>query len=337
MNVTAPKLDELSQVILLDDLSDIYYRSIVFPFFRRLESDPKSDTQKLVDQKLQIKLARQIYWGTSITHLDVATKKLALLLTSIFEGNLKPLDLAHSIRDNFWLKKAIEKNVNINNSWQSLYDKLVSPDLDYPTGQLMFQVLFDYYTPQITSHVQEVVVKLYQLALLNIDEARQIAKADQQIFNSEKLHFITMMNYLPILVLLKVYDSTIQTISREYEDEDGDIFDQNMKLRYYEPTAESLFNFIKFDEFLRPHIFDSLGVNSEVLPQMLGHPQTDDLETNYFLKGRMNTIKKVLSGTSDSKPDDAENLPEQLGIDHSIATHNLSRLSKVVLDRILIH
>lgn len=337
MSNSAPRIDDLAEAILLDDLSDIYYRSLVFPYFPRLETDPKSATQALMDNKLQIKLARQIYWGTSITHLDVATKKLAVLLSDIFDNSLTPLQLAHFVRDNFWLKKAIESHADKVESWQVLYQQLLTGDTQFPTGRLMFDVMFDYYKPQLSSQCKDIVEKLHQLAMVNVDLAKQAAKEDQLEIESEKFYFIAMMNYIPVLTLIKVYDGALQSVTRECEKADWAVFDNDMKLFSFEPTAESLFNFLKFDEFLRPHIFESLGTSTEVFPPLIGQLEVEDEVVDYFLRGRMRTIRNVLDSAQVLTPSQVERIQTQRGIDHQLMMNNINDQSRVVLDRILLH
>ena len=300
------KLSDLADVILLDDISDIFYRSIVFPFILRTELDPVSEQVSQFDEKLQKRLGRHLYWADSLINLDPKLQQICSVATLIHKGKYSVELLNQDRQRDFWLDKAIQ-DVFIDNSESSV---VISQIIDKESGYLgsakLRQLVWQYLRLNATEPCASIQARVEELTLSYRDLAIGIAEKEGTKLDLHSLESIVLLHALPMLALLKLYEQSLTKLSLEYQKQNHVAF---------EPTAESLLDFLKFDEFIRPHVMESLGLSEALVPSLLNVKEPKSPELKYFLLGRNAVIKNLLAGNNILTVPQIQKLESQLGIE----------------------
>lgn len=300
------KLSDLADVILLDDISDVFYRSIVFPFILRTELDPVSDHVSQYDERLQKRLGRHLYWADSLINLDNKLQLICSIATQIHKGVYSVELLNQDRQRDFWLDKAIQE-VFADGSESA---RVISQVIDEKTGFLgsakLRQLVWRYLGLNSAEPCGSIQLRVEELTLNYRDLAVGIAEKEGVTLDTHSLESIVLLHALPMLVLLKLYEQSLTKLSLEY---------QKKYQESFEPTAESLLDFLKFDEFIRPHVMESLGLSHALVPSLLNVKEPKSKELKYFLLGRNAVIKNLLAGNNILSVPQIQKLESQMGIE----------------------
>ena len=317
------KISDIADRIVLDDISDIFYRSIVFPFIMRTELDCTSDTTEVFDQRLQKKLGRLLYWADALITFDPQVKRLCNIASHFYNNQYTAELLKKDRQEDFWFDKALNDVFANQVSKPSQASKSTrateanDPKSDANTGDTgieasaykLRQVAWLYIQNNTPEPCLSIMQRVQTLTLEYRDAARFLAKEEQVTINDESLESISLLHALPMLILLKLYGHSLFKLRVEFNQKYND---------EYEPTAESILDFLKFDEFIRPHIMESMGIDAHHSPTLLHFSNENNIEQTYFLRGRNHVIKKLLVGNHVLTPLQVSKLEQQMGIEHEV-------------------
>lgn len=309
MSENIGELSAIADCILLDDISDVFYRSIVFPFILRTELDESSSRISEYDTKLQSRLSRHLYWADALPTLDPQVQRLCTIAFHIHHHSYTAKLLQKDREQDFWLQNAIVDVFGENLDSEEVINRLVSSESNYLGSLMLRPLVWRYLEYQTTEPCLSVMKRVQELTLEYRDLGHGIARSKGVKLSQEAMDALTTLHALPMMVLIKLYDRALFKLSVEYKKLFDDVF---------EPTAESLLDFLKFDEFIRPHIMESIGLSPSLVPSLLNLTEPNSDEMEYFILGRNATIKKLLVGNNVLTPNQVGKLEQQLGIEHMV-------------------
>lgn len=314
---------ELSETIVLDDVTDLFYRSLVLPFFERCDDEPKTELQKTLDEKLSVKLARQLNWTASLTSLDTVTHKFSHFLEEIQIGALTEDKLDKMLDDNYWLEHAFaEVKQSLGLQTDTRY-YITQKDKKVKFDQVVAHVCWKYFFAQMSQPSREILCRLANLSKMFVQKAEEVAQEQGEAVEKEQLFELAFVNVYPALVLLRLFDRALQALKQEWlntlplENEA-----ERRNVEAYQPSADILLAFLKFDEFVKPHVFDSLHVDSELQSNLIQGELTIEPLAQIFLMGRSRVIKDLMVEFQILTPHQLDKFQKQLGIEIDLAPIN---------------
>ena len=325
------KISEIADRILLDDISDIFYRSIVFPFIMRTELDSCSPTIAVFDQRLQKKLGRHLFWADALINFDPQVKRLCNIASLFHNKQYSEANLIKDRQQDFWYDRAIKNVFGESTSSSDILEKVkieesgTSPQAVSGAYQLR-QIAWSYLETNAPVPCIDIMKRVQDLTIEYRDAARGLASSDNVTLNDDQLESLALLHALPMLILLKLYGYSLNKLKLEYDQK----YDQE-----YEPTAESILDFLKFDEFVRPHIMESMGIDLHLSPTLLNLTDPHSIEEEYFLKGRNHVIKQLLVGNHVLTPSQINQLEKQMGIEHEVSDDFGNNSYKLILTKLL--
>ena len=320
------KLSDLADVILLDDISDVFYRSIVFPFIVRTELDPVSDQVAQFDEKLQKRLGRHLYWADALITLDPKLQLICIVATAIHKGQYSVEMLNQDRQRDFWLDKAIQDVFNDKSDSATVITQIVDVKTGYLGSTKLRQLVWHYLGLNSVEPCASIQTRVEELTLDYRDLAIGIAEKDGVKLDHHSLESIVLLHALPMLALLKLYEQSLTKLSIEYN---------KLHREPFEPTAESLLDFLKFDEFIRPHVMESLGLSEALVPSLLNIKEPKSTELKYFLLGRNAVIKNLLAGNHVLTVPQIQKLESQMGIEPELKESIEDSFYKKFISRLL--
>lgn len=304
---TMISITELAEHIVLDDVTDTFYRTLCFSNFSRSIHEPKSELVQKLDEVISHKLSRQLNWSSSVCSLENATHKMTHLISLHLQGKLTGSQLDSLIEDNYWLASAISKELP-GGDVSSLLSKSNEQSKVNPTFAAM---VYRYFMSQLNAPYCFLAeqTQLFSQVVTEI-AADDICDKKQE----EELHHLIFLNAYPFIVLLMLLDKTVQSAKQELLNQIGFECEQSRELvRNYQPCAEQVFSFLIFDEFVKYHIHDNIygDVHSN-----LGIETAHSLEgtQRLFLQARTKAILNSLAHIPILTAEQKSSFAAQLGI-----------------------
>ena len=315
MNKSSATINELAKAIVLDDVTDVFYRSLVYPFFERCELDDKSSLEQVMDTKVAVKLARQLNWTASLTSLDTVTHKFSHFLELVYSNALTANKLNALFEDNYWLKPAL------SNATQSLglptnFDEV---SLNLESGEqveeLMLQTCWHYFSNQMSQPNQEILLHISAITTLFVEKAKVMAKTQGLDIDNQSFFHLALFNAYPMVVLLRLYDKCLQSSKQDMLNVIGmENQVERQNVIGYQPNADVLLSFLTFDEFVKPHVLDSLSLESALSSNLINGDECLDLPAKAFLQARTEVIRDMLNRKMVLTPAQMGTYKDQLGI-----------------------
>lgn len=309
-------IHDLAKCILLDDVNDVFYRSLCFSTYARSEYDAKTAMETKLDVMLDQRLARQLNWSSSICSLDTATHKFSHLLESLINQQLSQKSLTAMIEDNYWLKSAIEielghevfaEAVKQNN----LIDHIKTPLINKRIASIGWR----YFASQMSEHNQYLLQQVIEFSDSVAQKTLQNSIEENARVEEDMTYHLAFINSYSFIVLLKLFDKAVQSIKFEALNTTAFECDQQRQLiNQYLPTAESLLSLMTFDEFLKPHVFDNLNLVKDTYTNLLNGTEILDVKSKLFIKSRGQIIVGRLNKTSVLTAKQLSDFSSQIGM-----------------------
>lgn len=300
-------ITELAEHIVLDDVTDTFYRTLCFSNFTRSIHEPKSELEKKLDEVISHKLSRQLNWSSSVCSLENATHKMTHLISLFLQGKLNQAQLDKLIEDNYWLAAAITKEIPEQNR-----SNMYSENIDQPRIELSFaSMVYRYFMSQLNTPYRNLAEQTQLFSAVVTELATENLESIEQ---EKELHHLSFLNAYPFIVLLMLLDKTVQSAKQELLNQIGFECEQSRELvRNYQPCAEQVLSFLIFDEFVKYHIHDNLY--GEVQSN-LGIESSQSLEQSQriFLEARTKAILSSLAHIPVLTAEQKATFSEQLGI-----------------------
>lgn len=300
-------ITELAEHIVLDEVTDTFYRTMCFSNFTRSIHDPSNKLEQKLDDVISHKLSRQLNWSSSVCSLENATHKMTHLISLYLQGKLTQQQLDKMIDENYWLASAIAKELSDGD-----VSCLVSqPNENSKINPKFAAMSYRYFMSQLNAPYKYLAEQTQLFSNVVMEFAADELADEKQ---ARELHHLTFLNAYPFIVLLMLLDKTVQSAKQELLNQIGFECEQSRELvRNYQPCAEQVLSFLIFDEFVKYHIHDNLygGVQSN-----LGVDSEQSLERSQvlFLEARTKAILSSLSHIPVLTPEQKALFSDQLGI-----------------------
>ncbi|MBU2917111.1 MAG: hypothetical protein ACJAZB_000474 [Psychrosphaera sp.] len=309
-------IHDLAKCILLDDVNDVFYRSLCFSTYARSEYDDKTATEKKLDVMLDQRLARQLNWSSSICSLDTATHKFSHLLESLINKQISQTSLISMIEDNYWLRSAIEIELGKEVFAEAIAQQNLLEHLKTPViNKRIAHIGWRYFASQMSDHNQYLLQQIIEFSDAVAQQTIQNSFEESELVDEDMAYHLAFVNSYSFVVLLKLFDKAVQSI--KYEALNTTAFEceqQRELINQYLPTAESLLSFMIFDEFLKPHVFDNLNLVQDTYTNLLNGTEILDGKSKIFIKSRGEIIVERLSKTSVLTARQLADFSSQVGI-----------------------
>ena len=302
-------ITELAEHIVLDDVTDTFYRTLCFSNFIRSIDEPKSNLEQQLDEIVSSKLSRQLNWSSSLCSLENATHKMTHLLAKFLQGKLNARELDKSINDNYWLAAAVEKELSDNQ-----YAALLNSDQIAPKINSQFSaVVYRYFNSQLNTPYRNLAEQAQLFSNVVIEQALEEIQGAQSAEIETELQHLAFLNAYPFIVLLMLLDKTVQSAKQELLNQIGFECEQSRDIvRNYQPCAEQVLSFLVFDEFIKHHIHDTLHTNVQTNLDI--ELEQCEATQQLFLQARTKAILHSLSHIPVLTAEQKANFSQQLGI-----------------------
>ena len=337
MTMTATSITKLAQAIILDDVTDVFYRSLVYPFFLRCDEDEKTELQATLDKKLEVKLGRQLHWTAALTSLDTVTHKFSHFIELVHSNKLDPNRLNKILADNYWLKPAFEKARQGMALSDDVRVRLANPDEGERVNELVMQICWHYFHSQMAQPDQDILSRIFVLSNLFVEQALELAEQQNLHVERDDLFQLALFNAFPMVVLLRLFDKSMQSSKQDMLNIVGmENSAERKKIDEYQPSADILLSFFTFDEFVKPHVLESLNIPSHLQTNLiLGQDELSDT-SRLFLQGRTKAIRDMLGKTLVLTHAQMEKYKEQLGIEFQVnLSEDVGETQEQVLSKLL--
>ncbi len=290
-------IHDLAKCILLDDVNDVFYRSLCFKNNVRSEYDAKSEVEKKLDAALDQRLARQLNWSSSICSLDTATHKFSHLLELIINKQLTQNGLISMLEDNYWLQSAIEIELGKDAFANAVADNtLVEYLQSEQINKRLSHIAWRYFASQMNDQNQYLLHHVVELSDAFAEQTLVNAEQKGEDLTEDKAYHLAFINSYPFIVLLKLFDRAVQSVKHDALNTTAFECDlQRQLINQYLPTAESLLSFVIFDEFLKPHVFDNLKLKACSGTNLINGGENHDLDSQLFIAARGQVIVERLN------------------------------------------
>ena len=300
-------ITELAEHIVLDEVTDTFYRTMCFSNFTRSIHDPSNKLEQKLDDVISHKLSRQLNWSSSVCSLENATHKMTHLISLYLQGKLTQQQLDKMIDENYWLASAIAKELSDGD-----VSCLVSqPNENSKINPKFAAMSYRYFMSQLNTPYKYLAEQTQLFSNVVMEFAADELADEKQ---AQELHHLTFLNAYPFIVLLMLLDKTVQSAKQELLNQIGFECEQSRELvRNYQPCAEQVLSFLIFDEFVKYHIHDNLYGDVQ---SNLGVDSEQSLERSQllFLEARTKAILSSLSHIPVLTPEQKALFSDQLGI-----------------------
>lgn len=310
---------ELADAIVLDDVTDVFYRSLVFSHFDRCNGDPKTPLEADLDKKLEVKLARQLNWAASLTSLDTVNHKFSHFIEQLHMGQLNADKLAAILEDNYWLAQAF-KDVKVKLNLTTDVDYYV---LQYKAGdpfsEIINNICWRYYYLQLSPESQSLLVQLVNLSKSFVKYAMQLCEQKGYEINEKEFYDLAFFNSFPTFVMLRLFERSIQSLKQERLNQIPiENKAERSKVEDYQINADILLCFLKFDEFVKPHVFECINVAGPVRSNLINGNNNLNIKASMFLAGRTETIKNMMADSQVLTAQQILTYKHQIGINFEL-------------------
>lgn len=310
-------ITELANAIVLDDVTDVFYRSLVYSHFSRCDADPKNKMEAELDAKLEIKLARQLNWAASLTSLDTVNHKFSHFIEMLHMGQLTQDKLRDILSDNYWLALAF-RDVKVKLNLATDVEFYV---LDYKQGDPLNEVInaicWRYYYLQLSEPCRQLLIQLVNLSRSFVHYSQLICEDKGHSISKEHFYNLAFFNGFPTYVMLRLFDRSVQSLKQERLNLIPiENFAERKQVEEYQINGDILLSFLKFDEFVKPHVFDCINVPAPIRSNLINGKENLDLKTKVFLAGRTQTIKNLMADSQVLTAQQILNYNEQIGINY---------------------
>ncbi|MDC2891151.1 hypothetical protein [Psychrosphaera algicola] len=315
MPITNVNITELADAIVLDDVTDVFYRSLVYSHFSRCDADPKNKMEAELDAKLEIKLARQLNWAASLTSLDTVNHKFSHFIEMLHMGQLTQAKLTAILTDNYWLAQAF-KDVKIKLNLPTDVEFYV---LDHKKGDPLSEVInsicWRYYYLQLSEPCRQLLIQLVNLSRSFVHYSQLICEEEGHSVSADDFYNLAFFNGFPTYVMLRLFDRTVQSLKQERLNLIPiENFAERKQVDAYQINGDILLSFLKFDEFVKPHVFDCINVPAPIQSNLINGKECPDLKTKTFLAGRTQAIKNLMVESQVLTAQQILNYNQQIGI-----------------------
>ena len=317
-------IHDLAKCILLDDVNDVFYRSLCFSSYVRSEFDAKTAVEKKLDAMLEQRLARQLNWSSSICSLDTATHKFSHLLQSVTNQQLSHNSLLVMLDDNYWLKSAMEVELGQDVFLAAIeQENLVGYIQSEYINKRLAHIGWRYFASQMSDHNQFLLQQVIEFSDSIAEQIVQKSDEEGASIDGDMAYHLAFVNSYSFVVLLKLFDKSVQSIKYEALNNTAvECDDQRQQFNKYLPTAESLLSFMLFDEFLKPHVFDNLSLVNYTHTNLIHGVDNLDVKTKIFTAARGQVIVNRLTQTSVLTPTQLSEFSAQVGIKFDVVEKN---------------
>lgn len=300
-------ITELAEHIVLDEVTDTFYRTMCFSNFSRSIHEPKNKLEQKLDEVISHKLSRQLNWSSSVCSLENATHKMTHLISLFLQKKLTESQLNKLIEENYWLAAAISKELPDGDISCLLLENAEEPKINSSFSAMVYR----YFMSQLNAPYRYLAeqTQLFSQVVTEI-AAEQCSDKKQEA----ELHHLTFLNAYPYIVLLMLLDKTVQSAKQELLNQIGFECEQSRELvRNYQPCAEQVLSFLIFDEFVKYHIHDNLYGDVQT---NLGIESEQSLEESQriFLQARTKAILNSLAHIPVLTAEQKASFSAQLGI-----------------------
>lgn len=302
-------ITELAEHIVLDEVTDTFYRTLCFSNFTRSSHDPKSSLERQLDQSVSNKLSRQLNWSSSLCSLENATHKMTHLIAHFLKGKLSPEQLQKEAVDNYWLAAAIE-NEKFDAKWLTSSCNI---ELEPKIDKALSAVVYRYFNSQLNVPYRHLAEQVQLFSDVVIEYAMAESEGIRRHNIATELQHLAFFNVYPFIVLLMLLDKSVQSAKQELLNQIG--FECELSrdiVRNYQPCAEQVLSFLVFDEFIKHHIHEALdtSVTTNIEIEL---EQCEALQ-QLFLQARTKAILHSLSHIPILTEEQKANFSAQLGI-----------------------
>ena len=322
MKKPATTITELAQSIILDDVTDVFYRSLVYPFFNRCEMDEKTELQKALDDKLELKLGRQLQWTAALTSLDTATHKFSHFVERVYERSLTQAKMDEMLATNYWLKTALEQTQMSLGLAKQINAQMLRPEegVKSRTYEILLATCWHYFNDQLSSNSGDMLLRIAELSDKFIEAGMALAEEKYMFIAEDDFYQLALFNAYPMVVLLRLFDKSVQSSKQDLLNIVGmENKAEREKVEAYEPNADILLNFFIFDEFVKPHILESINLDSKIQSNLIMGQDELTPVAKLFLRGRTKVIKDMLAANMVLTTEQMARFKEQLGIEYHLS------------------
>ncbi len=328
---------DLSQAILLDDVTDVFYRSLVYPFFNRCHGEPTTALESKLDAKLEQRLARKLNWTAALTSLDTVTHRFSHFVEELEQGLLTAKKLDDMLEQNYWLQAAfIDAKQTMGLATDTDFFVLENAK-KRQLGQVVNAICWKYFELQMSEPAKQISKHMASLSDAFVNKAVEVAHERDEQVSTEQLFDLAFFNFYPMLVLLRLFDKAVQSIKQEELNALPESDEQNrLATLSYQPSADILLSFLKFDEFIKPHVLDSLNLDASIQTNLIQGKLGVEPKAELFLQGRTRVINERMAEFQVLTPAQMLDCKEQLGIRYEInRPSNLNEKYAVTLSKLL--
>lgn len=304
-------ITELAEHIVLDDVTDTFYRTLCFSNFSRSAYDPRTLFEQKLDENISKKLSRQLNWSSCVCSLENSTHRITHLLSLFLQGKLQLDELSSQLEDNYWLAASAEKELGQEQFMALVQSQQTSPKI----GSDLSAVICRYFKLQLNKPYRELAEQAQLFSQLVLELAIEQVEDEQ---SKQELEHLAFLNLYPFIVLLMLLDKTVQSAKQELLNQIGfECETSREQVTAYQPSAEQVLSFLIFDEFVKYHIHDNLyGYVKTNLG--IGNEQNLHATQKLFLRARTNAILNSLAHIPILTPEQKARFAEQLGIQAEI-------------------
>jgi hypothetical protein len=318
-------IHDLAKCILLDDVNDVFYRSLCFSNYARTEYDVKSDIEQKLDSALEQRLARQLNWSSSICSLDAATHKFSHLLELIMKNQLTQNGLVSMLDDNYWLKSAVEIELG-----QDVYSTAIEQGnlVTYIESKYINKALAHiaslYVASQMSDENQYLLQQVVELSDAFAEKTMENAIHINEFIDEDIAYHLTFINSYSFVVLLKLFDRAVQSVKHDALNTTAfECEQQRSSINQYQPMATSLLSFMVFDEFLKPHVFDNLNLVEGASTNLINGDNVLDAKSKVFVLSRGKVIVERLTKADVLTTQQLADFTAQMGIKFEVRENDL--------------
>ncbi|GHB63070.1 hypothetical protein GCM10008107_10210 [Psychrosphaera saromensis] len=318
-------IHDLAKCILLDDVNDVFYRSLCFSNYARTEYDAKSDIEKKLDTALEQRLARQLNWSSSICSLDAATHKFSHLLELIMKNQLTESGLVAMLDDNYWLKSAVEIELGQDVFTSAIEQSTLVTHLDSQyINKRLAHIAWRYFASQMSDQNQYLLQQVVELSDSFAEKTMENASERNESLDEDMAYHLTFINSYSFVVLLKLFDRAVQSVKHDALNTTAfECEQQRLLINQYQPMAISLLSFMVFDEFLKPNVLDNLNLSSSTSSNLINGDKALDSKSQIFVMSRGQVIVERLNKSSVLTAKQLADFTAQMGIKFEVKQNDL--------------
>ena len=302
-----PSIVELADCIILDDVTDVFYRSLSFSNFERTIYDEKSEVEEQFDNIISERLLQKLDWTSGALSANPSLQFICELLKTIHQK-----DVEQSSLTNLLTKHARLFDNEANQSKRKLKIQLDQSLESFQKPSYVYPLIWQYFKSSVHGNNKHLFQQIFEFSEQIVITAQKKLSESEQTNVGGQLQKIALLNALPILILLMLLDNEIGQVNNELMVHEGD--------KIIEPCAETAFSFFIFDEFLKPQIFENIDQEQYFTWLDLQRGEVDYI-SRVFLEARTTVMLDALSGEFILTPQQKRKFSEQLGSQFKISSH----------------